>query len=201
MCIRDSLLTETDSELKTDSDALLETDSEVKTDSDTLAEIDVLASEALIDDEVDTLVDSEINSDTEADWSSEDFIRATDSEVLADSETDTSEADTDALADSDADKEPLNDSDADFSEIDKELLVDAEADTSETVSYTHLILAVIKEAMELIEKGSLIGKIPSLSLNQLHQMFQFFCNWLLIIYLIIKNSVGLKETQLFFEAQ
>ena len=48
-------LVETDVEFKTDSDAILETDSEVKTDSDTLAEIDVLASEALIDDEVDTL--------------------------------------------------------------------------------------------------------------------------------------------------
>ena len=65
--IDSDLLTETDSELKTDSEALLETDSEVKTDLDRLAEIDALASEALIDDEVDTLIDSEINSDTEAD--------------------------------------------------------------------------------------------------------------------------------------
>ena len=60
-------LVETDAELKTELDALIETDLEFNSDSDALAEIDALASEALIDDEVDTLVDSEINSDTEAD--------------------------------------------------------------------------------------------------------------------------------------
>ena len=53
--------------LEADSEALAETDVEFNSDSDALTEINALASEALIDDEVDTLIDSEINSDTEAD--------------------------------------------------------------------------------------------------------------------------------------
>ncbi len=62
----------TDSELKTDSDALAWNDL-AKTDLDTSLINRRNASKALIDDEVDTPVDSKINSDTEADWSSEDF--------------------------------------------------------------------------------------------------------------------------------
>ena len=43
-----------------DSDALSETDAEFKTDSDTL-------SDTLVDVEPETLIDSEVNSDTETD--------------------------------------------------------------------------------------------------------------------------------------
>ena len=46
---------------------LAETDAEFNSDSDTLAETDALDSDTLVDAEVDTLVDFEVNSDTEAD--------------------------------------------------------------------------------------------------------------------------------------
>jgi len=49
------------------SDVLAETDAEFNSDSDTLAETDALDSDTLVDAEVDTLVDFEVNSDTEAD--------------------------------------------------------------------------------------------------------------------------------------
>ena len=61
----------------------------------------------------------------------------TDSDPLSDSETNFSDADTEALVDaeeidSDTDNDPLSDSETNFSEADKELLTDAEAETSES---------------------------------------------------------------------
>ena len=72
------MLVETDSEAETDSNSelcLLEVDSDVlvetyvkfKPDTDVLAETESLDSEALVDAETETLVDSEANSDTDAD--------------------------------------------------------------------------------------------------------------------------------------
>ena len=46
---------------------LAETDSEFKTDSDALAETDALDSDTLVKAEAETIVDFEVNSDTDAD--------------------------------------------------------------------------------------------------------------------------------------
>ena len=64
------MLVETDSEAclrEADSDAVIETDDEFKTYSDSLAETDALDSDTLVKAEAETLVDFEVNSDTEAD--------------------------------------------------------------------------------------------------------------------------------------
>ena len=53
--------------LESYSDTLFETDSEFRTDSDALAETDALDSDTLVKAEAETLVDFEVNSDTEAD--------------------------------------------------------------------------------------------------------------------------------------
>ena len=56
--------------VETESDAETDSNSEVclfEIDSDVLAEIDVLASDTLVDAETETLVDFEVNSDTDAD--------------------------------------------------------------------------------------------------------------------------------------
>lgn len=53
--------------LEADSEALAETDVEFNSDSDALTEINVLVSDTLVEAEVETLVDFEVNSDTEAD--------------------------------------------------------------------------------------------------------------------------------------
>ena len=58
------MLVETDSEIEADanSEACL-----FEADSEALAEIDALNSDTLVDAEVDTLADSELNSDTDVD--------------------------------------------------------------------------------------------------------------------------------------
>ena len=54
-------------ESNSDSDTLTETDLEFNSDSDALTEINALVSDTLVEAEVETLVDFEVNSDTEAD--------------------------------------------------------------------------------------------------------------------------------------
>ncbi len=56
--------------VETDSDVDVDSNSEAclrEADSEALAEIDALNSDTLVDAEVDTLADSEINSDTDVD--------------------------------------------------------------------------------------------------------------------------------------
>ena len=95
-----------------DSDGLAKTDAEFKTDFDALADAET---------------DAEVNLDTEADWSSEDSIWATDSDMLV--ETD-SEIEADANSEAclfEADSEALIETDSKL-KIDSEALADAETD-------------------------------------------------------------------------
>ena len=54
-------------ESNSDSDTLTETDLEFNSDSDALAETDALDSDSLVKADAETLVDFEVNSDTETD--------------------------------------------------------------------------------------------------------------------------------------